>query len=146
MKAEQNINHWEQHFSAFKKAMEKLTIAIDIFKPNEEDNLELEEVDDLLKDGMLRRFEYTHEFAWKVMKEYAASKGNTKIKGPKDATREGLKMGLIEDEGEWMDMLTTRNEILSLDSDKSSIDIFEKIMEHYYLLFLNFEAKMGGLI
>jgi nucleotidyltransferase substrate binding protein (TIGR01987 family) len=146
MKAKQNTNHWEQHFSGFKKALEKLTIAINIFKPNEEDNLELEEVDDLLKDGMFRRFEYTHELSLNVIRDYAAYKRNTAIKGPKDVTREGLKLGLIEDAEEWMAMLKTRDEILFLDNEKSAEDVFEKILEHYYLLFLKFGEKMEGLL
>jgi nucleotidyltransferase substrate binding protein (TIGR01987 family) len=146
MKEEQNKIYWVQRFSDFKRALAKLTIAIDILKPNEEDNLELEEVDDLLKDGLFRRFEYTHELALNVIKDYAAFKGNKSIKGPEDATREGLKMGVIEDEGEWMDMLTTRNEILFFDNEKSAEEIFEKIQEHYYLLFLKFGEKVEGLV
>jgi len=146
MKAEQNKTNPEQRYSDFKKALAKLTIAINIFKPNDEDNLELEEVDDLLKDGMFRRFEYTHELALNVIRDYVAYKSNAAIKGPKDATREGLKLGLIEDAEEWMAMLTTRDEILFWDNEKSAEDVFEKILEHYYLLFLKFGEKMEGLL
>jgi nucleotidyltransferase substrate binding protein (TIGR01987 family) len=137
---------WEQRFSDYRKALVKLSIAVNIFKPNEEENLELEEIDDLLKEGLIKRFEYTHELAWKVLKDYAAYLGNTNVKSAKESTREGLKMGLITDAEEWMAMLTSRNET-SLLFDENTIDaLFEKILETYYLLLLKFEEKMGELL
>jgi len=146
METKQNIIPWEQRFSDYRKAMKKLTIAINVFNPNEEENLESEEIDDLLKEGMIKRFEYTHELAINVLKDYAAYKGHHTIQGPKDATRNGFKMGLIENSDEWMAMLATRNETSFLYKEKSVNEIFEKILEVYYLLLLKFEEKMVELI
>lgn len=133
---------WLQQFSDYRKAFAKLIIAITIFKPNEEENLELEDIEDLLKEGLIKRFEYTHELAWNVMKDYAAFRGNTKIKGAKDSTIEGYKMGLISNADEWMAMLVSRKEAMLLFNENAVEDIFEKILESYYLLFLKFEEKM----
>jgi len=137
---------WEQRFFDYRKAMGKLTIAIKIFAPNEEENLEYEDVDDLLKEGLIKRFEYTHELAWNVMKDYAASHGNNSIKHARDATREGLNLGLIDEVEEWMDMLTSRAETLRLYDDEIAAALFEKILETYYLLLLKFEERMQNLL
>jgi nucleotidyltransferase substrate binding protein (TIGR01987 family) len=145
MKIKQKDISWLKQLSDYRKALSKLTIAIEIFKPNEEENLELEDVDDLLKEGLIKRFEYTHELAWNVMKDYASFMGNTKVKGAKDSTHAGYKIGLISDADEWMAMLETRSKA-SLLSDKNAVeDVFEKILESYYLLFLKFQEKMEGI-
>jgi nucleotidyltransferase substrate binding protein (TIGR01987 family) len=142
MKTEQKNPSWELTYMDYRKALTKLTIAITLFKPSEEDNLELEEVEDLLKEGMIKRFEYTHELAWNVMKDYSSSKGNKAVKGAGDSSREGLKLGLINDADEWMAMLTSRKETLSMYNKKTAEDLFEKVLETYYLLLLKFEDKM----
>jgi hypothetical protein len=63
MKIEQNDTSLEQRYSEYTKAFAKLTITVNIFKPNKEENLELEDVEDLLKEGLIKRYEYIHELA-----------------------------------------------------------------------------------
>lgn len=59
---------WIQRFSNYRKALVKFNQAIEIISMQ----LDLgEEVDELLEEGLIQRFEYTHELAWKVMKDYA---------------------------------------------------------------------------
>lgn len=94
---------WEQRFSNFNKALKKLTEAvdyiktdlakheIDLYSKNAEDIL-----DEILKEGLIQRFEYTHELAWKVMKDFLSEIGDIKIYGSKDATREALKKNLLK--------------------------------------------------
>ena len=64
--------------------------------------------DELLKEGLIQRFEYTHELAWKVMKDYAEYQGYTDVRGSRDALRQALQMGLIND-AVWMDSIEDRN-------------------------------------
>lgn len=59
---------WIQRFSNFRKALVKLNQAVGIISNQAES---VKEVDELLKEGLIQRFEYTHELAWKVMKDYA---------------------------------------------------------------------------
>ncbi|WP_229213804.1 nucleotidyltransferase substrate binding protein [Dyadobacter psychrotolerans] len=39
---------------------------------------------DLEKEGLIYRFEYTHELAWNVMKEYLEYESTTSIMGSRD--------------------------------------------------------------
>jgi nucleotidyltransferase substrate binding protein (TIGR01987 family) len=132
----------EHQFSDYRKALAKLSVAIDIFKPNEEENLELKEIEDLLKDGLIIRFEYTHELALYVMREYAVPYGKT----AGEITRQAYKSGLINDMEGWMDMTKSRQDTTQMFNDNKAEILFEKILETYYLLFLKFEEKMGQVL
>ena len=65
--AQQTIR-WQQRFNNYRKALAKLTQAVELL--SSQINHE-EAVDELLQEGLIQRFEYTHELAWKVMKDYA---------------------------------------------------------------------------
>jgi nucleotidyltransferase substrate binding protein (TIGR01987 family) len=44
---------------------------------------------------LIQRFEYTHELAWNVMKDYAYFQGNSQVGGSRDAIREAYQLNLI---------------------------------------------------
>ena len=72
---------WLQRFSNYCKALAKLGQAVDIVSWR----LELaDEIDELLQEGLIQRFEYTRELVWKVMKDYAEYQGYTDIRGSRD--------------------------------------------------------------
>lgn len=98
---------WVQRFSSFCKAYDKLRVAIDVVEQNIES--ENKEVDEVLKEGLIQRFEYTQELAWKVMKDYALYQGNNEVKGSRDAIREAFKLNLITNADVWLDMISSRN-------------------------------------
>ena len=64
----QQTIRWQQRFNNYRKALVKLAQAVELLsgQVNRE-----EAVDELLQEGLIQRFEYTHELAWKVMKDYA---------------------------------------------------------------------------
>lgn len=98
---------WEQRFSNFQKASAKLTDAIELMKQDlDSSNIFL----DILKEGLIQRFEYTHELAWNVMKDFAEYQGDSEIRGSRDATRNTFKINLIENGDVWMQMIKSRSE------------------------------------
>ena len=141
---EQDIR-WLQRFSNFKKALLKLSVAVSIAKKEEEENNYIDELDDIIKEGLIQRFEYTHERAWNVMKDYAQYQGNNEIRGSRDATREAFKMKLIKNGDEWMDMIGSRNLTTHAYDETVTNEIYSKITNTYYPLFLAFESKMGEI-
>ena len=72
---------WEQRFSNYIKAVDKLSQSVKYIKENynEEESLDDEILDEMIKEGLIQRFEYTHELAWNVMKDYAEYQGNPNI-------------------------------------------------------------------
>ena len=129
---------WIQRFSNYRKALAKLSQAMAIMSEQLAFN---DGVDELLQEGMIQRFEYTHELAWKVMKDYAEYQGYTDIRGSRDAIRKALEMGLIDDK-QWMETIEARN-LTSHNYDNDVVsEIYENITNFY---FRRFEEKMQSL-
>lgn len=129
---------WIQRFNNYRKALEKFNQAVDIISNKLEWG---EEIDDLLEEGLIQRFEYTHELAWKVMKDYAQYQGYTNIQGSRDAFRKAFEMGIIENEA-WMESINDRNLTSHNYDDEIVAEILKAIIDTYALLFNDFEKKM----
>jgi nucleotidyltransferase substrate binding protein (TIGR01987 family) len=129
---------WIQRFNNYRKALEKFNQAVDIISNKLEWG---EEIDDLLEEGLIQRFEYTHELAWKVMKDYAQYQGYTNIQGSRDAFRKAFEMGIIENEA-WMESINDRNLTSHNYDDETVAEILKAIIDTYALLFNDFEKKM----
>jgi nucleotidyltransferase substrate binding protein (TIGR01987 family) len=63
----------------------------------------------LESQGLIQAFEFTHELAWNVMRDFFEYQGDTTIKGSCDATREAFSRNLIADGAGWMEMIKSRN-------------------------------------
>jgi nucleotidyltransferase substrate binding protein (TIGR01987 family) len=141
---------WHQRFSNFNKAFFKLEQAIAYIKQDfiedEKDKIDAEDLgyvlDEMIKEGLIQRFEYTHELAWNVMKDYAEYQGNNTVGGSRDATREALQLKIIENGEVWMDIIQSRNKTTHTYNESTANEIYRKIMEDYIPLFLAFKIKM----
>jgi nucleotidyltransferase substrate binding protein (TIGR01987 family) len=91
---------WKQRFQNYGKALLLLEEAVEANRAADRE---------LIKAGIIQYFEFTHELAWKVMKDFLEYEGMTGIVGSRSATREAFNKGLIEEGQAWMDMLETRN-------------------------------------
>lgn len=112
---------WLQRFSNFKKAFNQLEIAVD-----------MDEHSDLEREGLIQRFEYTYELAWNTMKDFLEDQGYQNITGSKDAVRQAVKSGLINDGEMWFDMIESRKLTSHTYDEETSKQIAENIIEHYY--------------
>lgn len=146
---------WEQRLSNYSKALKKLSEAVDYIKQGKADGrIDLsneytgEVLSEILKEGLIQRFEYTHELAWNVMKDFLLEVGEITIYGSKDATREAFKAELIENGAVWMEMIKSRNQTSHTYNEETADDIYTKIINEYHSEFLLFqrvmEAKKSG--
>ena len=135
---------WEQRFANFNRAFAKLQETVDSLNPNE-DGFE-DTLSELEKEGLIQRFEYTHELAWNVMKDYIEYQGATDVGGSRDATRGAFKIGLIADGEKWMDMIKSRNLTTYTYNEETADTIFTKIVTDYFGLFKAFQIKMKGYL
>lgn len=141
---------WIQRFSNYVKAFKKLEQAVAKVKSDyeldDEGNISDDAfLDDIIKEGVIQRFEYTHELAWKVMKDYLLEVGNIKSMGSKDSTREAFAEELIEDGDTWMDMIKSRNLTSHTYREETADKIFMSIIHKYYDAFAQFHEKMEEL-
>lgn len=142
---EQDIR-WEQRFANFNKALAKLSQAVDYVRRNfaneqADDSDIVNTLDEIIKEGLIQRFEYTHELAWNVMKDYAAWQGKL-VSGSRDATREAFQLLLISDGNLWMDMIGSRNKTSHTYNEGTVDEIYAKVVNDYYPAFLQFQANM----
>jgi nucleotidyltransferase substrate binding protein (TIGR01987 family) len=130
---------WKQRFANYIKALEKLTEAVNYVRNNSiaADGA----LSDILREGLIQRFEYTHELAWNVMKDYAEFQGIS-VGGSRDATREAFSLKIIKNGESWMDMIRSRNETSHTYNNNIAKEIVAKILDEYYALFLDFKKIM----
>ena len=141
---------WKQRFNNFLKAFFKLEEAVLKIKVeyqiNEDGTINKDSfLDDIIKEGLIQRFEYTHELAWNVMKDFLVNAGNNNVFGSKDATREAFAAGLIINGEVWMDMIKSRNKTSHTYNEETADDIFMKIVHEYYQEFNQFKNRMEEL-
>ncbi|TDS18884.1 nucleotidyltransferase substrate binding protein (TIGR01987 family) [Maribacter caenipelagi] len=138
---------WEQRFSNYVKAFNKLDQAVTKIKEDyavdEDGNIDDDEfLDDIIKEGVIKRFEYTHEIAWNVMKDYAEFQGNTNVGGSRDAVREAFKIGLIPNGKIWMEMIISRNKTSHTYNEETADEIFNLVINDYHYVFKAFLTTM----
>jgi nucleotidyltransferase substrate binding protein (TIGR01987 family) len=109
---------WRQRFENFDKAFQQLTYAINLF-----DSLSV-----LEKEGLIQRFEYTFELAWKTIKDYLEA-NDVDAKFPREVIKEGFHFEIIDDGDVWMDMLEKRNH--TYDEERFNF-VTMKIKTEYY--------------
>lgn len=87
---------------------------------------------DTVRDGMIQRFEFTFELAWKALKEYMVDAGvqNT-LQFPKQVLREAYSANLINSDSIWLDMLNARNTTSHIYDDHTAAVIAGKIQQSY---------------
>ena len=129
---------WKQRFSNYKKALVQLTEAVELLQQRSLSNIE--------RQGFVRAFEFTHELAWKVLKDYFFYQGNSRIIGSRDATREAFQNQMIDDGDSWMDMINTRNNAVHTYDEAMVDEVIFKTSGVYYPLFVQFEKVMQGLM
>lgn len=103
------------------------------------------ELSNLEEQGLIQAFEFTHELAWKMMKDYFVRQGNPSITGSRDATREAFQMGLIGEGETWMEMIKSRNQTSYTYNEETAHEIVNLIRNAYTSLFRAFRQKMETL-
>jgi nucleotidyltransferase substrate binding protein (TIGR01987 family) len=63
----------------------------------------------LEEQGLIQAFEFTHELAWKTIKDFLEYQGAGTLYGSKDSTPAAFANGLIENGEIWMEMIESRN-------------------------------------
>lgn len=100
---------------------------------------------ELEQQGLIQAFEFTHELAWKVLKDYLSDQGNTDITGSKDATRAAFAANLLSDGEAWMDMIRSRNLTSHTYNLDVASDIARQVCERFWPAFVAMETRLLGL-
>jgi nucleotidyltransferase substrate binding protein (TIGR01987 family) len=115
---------WQQRFSNFHRAFELLREALER-GPAALSALE--------KEGVIQRFEYTFELAWKLLKDYQEAEGMViSPLTPRQVIKDAFAAKLLPDGQIWVDMLDHRN-LLSHNYDEKVFAIAVEAIAQRYL-------------
>lgn len=128
---------WLQRLENFETAFQQLQSAKSLAQSRT--------LSDLEKQGVIQAFEFTHELAWNVFKDYFEFQGNPSITGSRDASREAFNKGLIQSGDIWMEMIKSRNQTSHTYNKKTADEIVQKAFDSYVPEFLAFLVKMQSL-
>lgn len=128
---------WKQRFNNYLRALSTLTEAVALSEQRELSKLE--------QQGLIQGFEFTHELAWNVLKDYLEYQGYTGLVGSRDATREAFANQLIEDGDAWMNMIKARNRSSHTYNPDTADEIVEAILTHFYPAYVQMARRFTAL-
>lgn len=103
----------------------------------------LQEVDELRIDGVLQRFEFTFELAWKCIKDYLEIQGIVaSIGSPREIIQLAYKHNIIDDGEKWIEMMLSRNNLSHMYDKNISRNIYDKIKNEYINLIEKLQDKI----
>ncbi len=128
---------WRQRLQNFRLALSRLTQAVMLSRERALSELE--------EQGLIQAFEFTHELAWNVLKDYLDAQGFVDLIGSKNATRQAFTNGLLEDGEAWMDMIKARNLTSHTYQQKIAEDIAKDILGRFHPVLVAMESRFADL-
>lgn len=123
---------WRQRYANFQKALTQLERAVD-----------MDQYNDLEREGLIQRFEYTIELAWKTLQDLLGAKGYEDIKGPKPVIRQAFNDGYILDGNAWLEMWDGRLLTSHTYDEDTAIELADKIKNKFYFLLDDLDKKLA---
>ncbi|AHM57331.1 nucleotidyltransferase substrate binding protein [Peptoclostridium acidaminophilum DSM 3953] len=126
------MSDYRQKFENYKNALSKLKEGFEKYDHS----------NDLLRDGLIQRFEFTFELAWKTLKSIFEEEGLIGLNSPKTVFREAFSAGIISHEELWLSMLKDRNSTTHIYSEEVAKKICLNIEERYVAALDDLMAKI----
>ena len=131
-------SRWIQRFDNYGRALKTLRNAAELATQRPLSELE--------QQGLIQGFEFTHELAWNLLKDFLEAQGIAGLIGSRDAIRTAFKNGLLEDGETWMEMIKARN----LSSHTYQLELAQRIatdiLTRFYPAFVALELKMQSML
>ena len=129
---------WRQCFDNYQRALQTLSRAVALSAERPLSELE--------QQGLIQVFEFTHELAWNMLKDFLEAQGIAGLIGSRDAIRTAFKNGLFQEGETWMEMIKARN----LSSHTYQLELANRlaaeILQRFYPAFVALEQKMQELV
>ena len=128
---------WLRRFANYTKALQSLSNAVAL--AGERPLAKLEQL------GLIQAFEFTHELAWNVLKDYLEQQGIFGLIGSRDASRSTFQNGLITDGEAWMDMIKARNLTSHTHNPEVADSVTRDILLRFYPAFAALQQRLAPL-
>lgn len=138
-----------KRFDSFSRAFGRLKELVSMLAGREDFSLFSDEIismeEEIVREALIKRFEFTQELSWNLLKDYMVYQGETNLMGSRDVYRRALNLGLIT-EAAWMNMIQDRNLSAHDYNDIKSKEIANRIIELYFPLLEKLYLDMTKLI
>ena len=128
---------WLQRFDNFQRALLVLGRGVQLAQSRPLSELE--------QQGLIQGFEFTHELAWNLIKDYLTHQGIAGVVGSRDATRLAFQNGLITDGETWMEMIRSRNQSSHTYNLEQAQVIAREVIARFYPAFCALKEQFAAL-
>lgn len=97
-----------------------------------------------MRDGVIQRFEFCTELAWKATREYLIDQGYTDLNSPKAVMKQAYADGLISDGELWAALLNDRNLTSHIYDEATASAVFGRINADYLPMFDALASALRG--
>lgn len=115
-----------QKVENYQNALKRLKEAIARYKTAPDDTL--------YRDGLIQRFEFTFELAWKSLKEYLEDQGVVlTIVSPRSVLKEAYAAGIINNPGIWNEAVDSRNLMSHIYDEETAVSIATRVSSEFVI-------------
>ncbi|HBX50260.1 MAG: nucleotidyltransferase [Bacteroidetes bacterium RIFOXYB2_FULL_35_7] len=125
---------WQQRFNNYKKVLNKLADVVN--------KMQFDSLTELEKEGLIKRFEYTFELAWKTLQDLLKAKGYMDIAGPNATLTQAFADGYISDAEGWRKMKKSRELTSHVYDDETAKSIACDIVSIFYNLLASLVVRL----
>jgi nucleotidyltransferase substrate binding protein (TIGR01987 family) len=127
---------WIQRYDSYHRACNRIMEVTKSGKtPDDLSELEME--------GLIQRFEYTFELAWKVLQDILKDKGYEDITGPNPVLKKSFEDGFITDHDAWRRMARARNTTSHTYNEGEALGITQQIFTEYAGLLQQLDERLA---
>lgn len=131
------VDKFQTKFDNYKKALTRLHESIN--KSDKYDDL-------TFRDGIIQRFEFTTELAWKTIREYLIIQEFNDVNTPKNVMKAAFDADIITDDEGWLTILRDRNLTSHIYDEDDANKIFDRIIKKHINLFDELLNKFDKLL
>jgi nucleotidyltransferase substrate binding protein (TIGR01987 family) len=115
---------WKQRFQNYDRAFTVLRSGLG--------GRPIDDFSELEREGLVQRFEFTHELGWKLLKDYLEFDGVVLSPvTPREVIKAAFAVGLVKDGQTWIDMMLDRNRLSHPYDFAVFTDVLEAIVSRY---------------
>jgi len=116
---------WKQRLQNFDRALVLLRSGLE--------SKALDAFTDLEREGLIQRFEYTYELAWKTLKDYLEDSGVVvNPVTPRTVIKEAFAAKILADGQIWIDMMLDRNRLSHIYDFNTFTTVLESVAKRYF--------------
>ena len=113
-----------QKIENYHHAVAQLEQAVAVYSSNPDDSL--------YRDGLIQRFEFTVELAWKSLKEYLEDQGIAlAMASPRAVLKDAYAAGVIFDAEVWDEIIRSRNVTSHVYDEQTAIEVADHVCNTY---------------